>query len=74
MYTAASDQFFNMDKSSMFFSPNVFQHTIGKIKTLFNLQVVSSYEQYLGLPSVVGRNKTAFFNVLKNIVLSKLNQ
>ncbi|KAK9212021.1 hypothetical protein WN943_001401 [Citrus x changshan-huyou] len=35
MYTAASDQFFNMDKSSMFFSPNVFQHTIGDGKNIY---------------------------------------
>lgn len=54
LYTATSGQRFNMDKSSMFFSPNVPQHTINEIKYLFNLQVVSLHERYLGLPSMVG--------------------
>lgn len=57
----------------MFFSPNVPQHTINEIKYLFNLQVVSLHERYLGLPSMVGQNKTAFFNLIKHRVIGKLN-
>lgn len=35
------------------------------IKAIFNLNVVSRHEKYLGLPSVVGRNKRSFFNNFK---------
>lgn len=49
------------------------QHTINEIKYLFNLQVVSLHERYLGLPSMVGRNKMTFFNLIKHRVIGKLN-
>ena len=43
------------------------------IKAIFNLNVVSRHEKYLGLPSVVGRNKRRFFNNFKLRVLSKIS-
>lgn len=72
-YAAASGQIFNYEKSSMFFSANTKQEQISTIKHIFQLQVVSRHEKYLGLPSMIGRNKTSFFNDIKLRILSKIS-
>lgn len=72
-YTTASGQVFNYKKSSMFFSQNTKQELISSIKNVFQLQVVSRHEKYLGLPSMVGRNNINFFNDMKLRILSKIS-
>lgn len=72
-YTRASGQLFNVDKSSIFFSGNTKAEEVSAIKGIFNLNVVSRHERYLGLPSMVGRNKKSFFNDVKPRVLSKIS-
>lgn len=56
----------------MFFSNNINQGQIKEIKSIFNLNIVSKHEKYMGLPSMVGRRKISFFNDTKLRVLSKL--
>lgn len=56
-YAAASGQLFNYDKSSMFFSGNTSSGLISAIRNIFQLNVVSRHEKYLGLSSMVGRKK-----------------
>ncbi|KAH9769811.1 reverse transcriptase domain-containing protein [Citrus sinensis] len=72
-YTNASGQIFNFEKSSMFFSQNTKHELISVIKDTFQLPVVSRHEKYLGLPSMIGRNKTTFFNDIKLRILSKIS-
>ncbi|KAH9769616.1 reverse transcriptase domain-containing protein [Citrus sinensis] len=72
VYAAASGQIFNFEKSSIFFSTNTKQSQMDEIGSIFNLNVVSRHERYLGLPSMVGRKKTNFFNYVKLRVLNKL--
>lgn len=72
-YSAASGQIFNFKKSSMFFSRNVPENMILAIKRVFQLNVVSKHEKYLGLPSMIGRNKKDFFNEVKLKVQSKVS-
>lgn len=72
VYAAASGQIFNYEKFSMFFSSNTDRWQMKEIKSIFNLNVVSKHEKYLGLPSMVGRRKISFFNDIKLRVLSKL--
>ena len=48
------------------------QEQIAIIKDIFQLQVVSRHERYLGLPSMVGRNKTSFFNDIKLRIINKI--
>ena len=43
------------------------------IKNTFQLQVVYRHEKYLGLPSMVGRNKINFFNDIKLKIHSKIS-
>ena len=72
-YAAASGQTFNLEKSSMFFSESTRQEQIAAITAIFQLQVVSRHAKYLGLPSMVGRNKTSFFKDIKLRVLGKIS-
>lgn len=72
-YVAASGQIFNYKKSSMFFNRDIPARKIDTIKDIFQLQVVSRHEKYLGLPSMVGRKKISFFNDIKLRVLSKIS-
>ena len=71
-YAAASGQIFNFEKSCMFFSGNVQENRISAIKRIFQLNVVSKNEKYLGLPSMIGKKKKDFFNEVKLKVQSKI--
>ncbi|KAH9698518.1 reverse transcriptase domain-containing protein [Citrus sinensis] len=71
-YSRASGQIFNYQKSSMFFSQNTEKDRATAIKDIFQLQVVSRHEKYLGLPSMVGRKSKSFFNDVKLRVLNKI--
>lgn len=57
----------------MFFSSNTNSSQMKEIKSIFDLNVVSKHEKYLGLPSIVGKKKTNFFNDVKLKVLNKLS-
>lgn len=57
----------------MFFSGKIPQGQIAAIKDIFQLNVVSRHEKYLGLPSMVGRKRTSFFNDIKLKVLSQIS-
>ena len=61
LYEAASGQKVNNDKTSLFFSSNTSFETQESIKQALGAETVSKYEKYLGLPSIVGRNKKAAF-------------
>ncbi|XP_052299727.1 uncharacterized protein LOC127903105 [Citrus sinensis] len=73
-YAAASGQIFNYEKSSMFCSGKLPAKQITAIKNIFQLKMVSKYEKYLGLPSMIGRKKMSFFNEVKLKVLSKISK
>ena len=72
-YAAASGQLFNFDKSSMVFSGKIPADRVNAIKRIFQLNMVSRHEKYLGLPSMVGSNKKNFFNEVKLKVVSKIS-
>ena len=57
----------------MFFSDNAKQEQIATIKDIFQPQVVSRHERYLGFPLMVGRNKTSFFNDIKLRIINKIS-
>lgn len=71
-YGRASGQIFNYQKSSMFFSNNTRDDRITAIKEIFQLEVVSRHEKYLGLPSMIGRKAKSFFTDVKHRVLNKI--
>ncbi|KAH9724434.1 putative reverse transcriptase/RNA-dependent DNA polymerase [Citrus sinensis] len=57
----------------MLFSSNVHNSQIEIIKGIFQLNVVSKHNKYLGLPSMVGKRKISFFNETKLRIWNKLS-
>ncbi|KAM5575544.1 hypothetical protein ABKV19_014485, partial [Rosa sericea] len=73
IYEMASGQKVNFSKSSVTFSKNVTEALQGEIAELLNVVVVESHEKYLGLPTYVGRAKTATFQYIKERLGKKLD-
>ena len=72
IYERASGQQLNRAKTSLFFSSNTSHEVQEEIKQWFGAQVIKQHEKYLGLPSLVGRNKRSTFNAIKDKVAKKL--
>ena len=71
LYEKASSQMINSAKTTLFFSKNVLDATKESIKNLLGVAEIKEYEKYLGLPTVVGRNKKASLNYIKDRVWGK---
>ena len=57
VYERALGQQINKDKTTLFFSRSISLATKETIKVLLGVPEIKEYEKYLGLPTVVGRNK-----------------
>ena len=55
----------NKEKTTLYFSMNTNEVTQEAIKVALDVLVIRHYEKYLGLPSFVGRNRTACFTQIK---------
>uniref|UniRef100_A0A2N9EX83 Reverse transcriptase domain-containing protein n=1 Tax=Fagus sylvatica TaxID=28930 RepID=A0A2N9EX83_FAGSY len=71
-YERASGQQINQDKTTLFFSSSTREETQNEIKDALRLPVIRQYENYLGLPSMVGRAKYKSFTQLKDRVWNKI--
>ncbi|XP_021620613.1 uncharacterized protein LOC110620962 [Manihot esculenta] len=56
-YAAASGQVVNFNKSGIFFSPNVVSSVRSNISSILDVHSLLSHSTYLGLPSLIRRNK-----------------
>ena len=72
LYEQASGQKLNQEKTTIFFSKAVNEDTKAQITNFLQVPEVKEYEKYLGLPVVVGRNRKASLNFIKERVWSKL--
>ena len=72
LYEKASSQKLNREKTNIFFSKAMKEETKAKISNFLQVSKVREYEKYLGLPTVVGRNRKTFLNFIKERVWSKL--
>ena len=72
LYKQVSGQKLNREKTSVFFSKSTPEGRKLEILNLLGVSEVREYEKYLGLPAVVGRNKKASLNFIKERVWSKL--
>lgn len=68
IYEQASGQRVNKGKSYIFFSSNVIQYNRQNIYRLLQMVEADEHSRYLGLPNVLGRNKTALLGFLKEKV------
>lgn len=71
-YEQASGQKINSDKTTLFFSQNVLGATKETLKKLLRVPEIREYEKYLGLLTVLGKNKWASLNYIKNRFWGKL--
>ena len=71
-YERVSGQKLNRDKTTLFFSKSTPIDMQKKIMDDLGVSTLKNYEEYLGLPSMVGRNKTVSFEDLKQRVWKRL--
>ena len=63
---------FNKAKTTVFFSKSTKEDRRDSIKNTLGVTEIRHYEKYLGLPSLVGKNKKSSFNYIKERVWRKL--
>ena len=68
----SSSQQINKAKTMVFFSKSTKEDRRDSIKNMLGVTEVRHYEKYLGLPSLVGRNKKSSFNYINESVCRKL--
>ena len=74
MYEEASGEKLNWEKTNISFSKVVKEETKVEISNFLQVPEVRKYEKYIGLPAVVGRNRKASLNFIKERVWSKLQR
>ena len=72
VYEKTSGQQINTEKTTLFFGKAVREETKNSIKLLLDVPEIKHYEKYLGLPAVVGKNRRASLNYIKDRVWGKL--
>ena len=72
-YETTSGQAISLPKSEIFCSRNVPDHLKQTITNILGVQVVLGTGKYLGLPSMIGRNRNATFAFIKDQVCQKIN-
>ena len=71
-YERLSRQKLNRDKTSLYFGKSTSLEMQNQIMSALGVSALRQYEAYLGLPTLVGRNKRASFDHLKQRVWKKL--
>ncbi|KAL5805331.1 hypothetical protein ACOSQ3_032131 [Xanthoceras sorbifolium] len=72
VYEKASGQRINLQKSNITFSPNVEDVCSASILNYLGLANAQAHDKYLGLPTMVGKNKRKTFNDIKERVWRKI--
>ena len=71
-YEEESGQKVNKNKIAIFFNKSTTEATKQEIMAALGIHEIVNFEQYLGLPSLVGRKKKEGFNFIKEKVWKKL--
>ena len=71
-YAKCSGQQINKSKTTLFFSMCTTEEIRNHVKIALGVPEIKQYEQYLGLPSLVDKNKKASFNFIKERVWRKI--
>ncbi|KAH9726440.1 reverse transcriptase domain-containing protein [Citrus sinensis] len=72
LYGAASGQRVNFDKSSISFSANTNKEVEHSICSLLGVRGTVNHGNYLGLPSFIGRSKSAVFRYIRERIWKRL--
>ncbi|XP_031127667.1 uncharacterized protein LOC116029767 [Ipomoea triloba] len=73
LYGDASGQLVNFDKSSVTFSMNTTPTDCTSIARIFGVRQANDFGKYIGLPSFLGRNKTAVFRYIEQRIRERIN-
>ena len=73
IYECSSGQQLNREKTSLLFSRNTPYEIKEAIKSRFGANIIRQHETYLGLPSLVGKNRCNTFRALKKKLSNKLS-
>ncbi|CAH9117813.1 unnamed protein product [Cuscuta epithymum] len=72
VYEENSGQIVNYGKSSLSFSQNVGEQFKGAYCSIFGIPMVGGQSRYLGLPTLVGKNKYAILGYLKDKIFNRI--
>lgn len=72
IYESESGQKVNVEKSSVFFSTNVITGNKSNICNELKMVEADGKSKYLGLPNILGRNKSSILGYLKNKVQERI--
>ncbi|XP_019150316.1 PREDICTED: uncharacterized protein LOC109147128 [Ipomoea nil] len=72
VYSRASGQLINFEKSSAVYSSNTPSHVRAVVSELIGVPEAADLGRYLGLPSMLGRNKTAVFRYIESNVRARI--
>ncbi|KAK3226087.1 hypothetical protein Dsin_005949 [Dipteronia sinensis] len=72
IYKRGSGQQENLQKSKITFSPNVLTDVMRDIQEIFDIEDCNTKDNYLGLPTLIGRNERLTFNEIKEHVLNRV--
>lgn len=71
-YEIASGQIINRSKSLVFFNANVIEYNKNLVCQELQILEADSNSKYLGLPHILGRNKSVIFGFLKDKVKASI--
>ena len=71
-YETTSGQVINKEKTTLCFSRKTDEVTSEAIKVALDVPTIRHYEKYLGLPSFIGRNRTACFTQIKERIWGRM--
>lgn len=72
VYEAASGQAINLSKSEMFFNSNVIELKRNSISNMLGVYARIGAGKYLGMSSIIGRNRKSTFGFMKEKVWKKI--
>lgn len=72
IFEGAAGQKVNLDKSSIFFSKNTSPEIKYGVLSTLEMRLADDNCLYLGLPSTIGRNKSAVFGGVKNKIWNRI--
>ncbi|XP_074358745.1 uncharacterized protein LOC141698038 [Apium graveolens] len=72
IYERATGQQVNKSKSAVFYSTNVLQYNREPVGQILQMQEANEHSTYLGLPNIIGKNKSALLGYLKDKVNAKI--
>jgi hypothetical protein len=73
LYEEASGQAISLPKSEIFYIRNVPDTLKLSLTAIMGVQAILGTGKYLGLPSVIGRNRTSVFSFIKDRVWQKIS-